>query len=224
MKECLKIYEAKLKILTSYILAECISCENKYIEKILDVSWSILDMVIWYIPSNKNKLDGKTQILDIYSTKLGSLLTYTYYLLKEKFDNMDINIGKRFKYEINRRIMKPFIKNSNSSIEAECLNNVVFSFLVFEDDYKIRHEVIRKSFEIIDNYKDLQMHDASLLKYINTIYMASGGVFEVFDEEVFLKMKKYFQKKYDTISHIDILKKDIPIDEALFVIFNMDEV
>jgi len=205
-------------------------------------------------------------IIDSSSAVFGYVLTYVYYLLKDKFDEMDINIGKRFKFEIERRITKPFLESDDkwmkdaSGIYADwipgCISNILFPFLIFEEDYKVRHKAIRKSMLIVDSFISDKARDElpeynshiyeGLISYLDLLYMASGGVFDIFEEELIHKIGESAPKPGNIgllqyISHtgskritklayrdccgsdyINRLKDDLPISQSLFLIFNYD--
>lgn len=283
--KCVEIYNEKINALISLTLAECIENRDKYTESILNIAWSILDMAIWYIPNYSDSgsdftssiCDTTKYILDLSSTTIGFVLTYSYLLLKEKFDQIDINIGKRFKFEIERRIIKPFIEQDkfhcvidekkNNIAKLDCLRNILMPFLIFTENYETRHAAVKKSMELADtiidsflknNEDDIEynyMFYCSLLKYLDTMYMASGSVFDVFDEMIITKMEEliissgihrtmscnvsliksanYTNNKillknlfgfYSSVDYINMLKKDIPIDDSLFTIFNYDAI
>lgn len=204
LKECIDIFDTKINALIALTLGECVDNNNIYTEKILDVAWSIFDMAIWYLPekSDSSAFDISKNILDDYSTKFGFVLTYSYLLLKEQFDKIDINIGKRFNYEIKRRIMRPFM-NNESSVSKSNINNIILPFLIFEDDFNIRHGAIKKVMELIDSdlmqSKDNITYDSfSLMNILETLYMASGGVFDVFGEESIRDIGDIAKSTYET--------------------------
>ncbi len=227
-----ELYQNKINALTAFTLAECVDNKDKYTEKALDVAWSIFDMAIWYLP-NKAKVniyDVNSHIIDEAATTLGYALAYSYYLLKDKFNQIDINIEKRFKYEIQKRIMNPFMDDEqNKNIAEDNMNYIIFPFLIFEDDYEIRHEAIKKSMKIMDLYmyslsKEKNFSHivaCSLIKYLDMLYMATGTVFDIFEEDLICKIKEK-HKTNSCYTFTDMNKNNLSIETVLYHIFNGD--
>ena len=234
--EITRLYSKKTSMLTALSIAECMEDRGSYLEDILDTVWSICDMAIWFSPdkivSEKNILEP---IIDSYSAGVGFLLTYVWYLLKDRFDSIDTNIRTRFKYEVERRIMKPFMESHDQST-ADILGEVIFPFLIFEDDYKLRHTAVRKSMEIADMYEG--MNSDGLFRYFEMLYIASDGVFdemcECTDSLSDISVLQYayhtgdtgcLDKSYSSLSakmHIDRIGTDLDLDKSLFLILNHD--
>lgn len=220
VEKCNMLFNEKTDALIALTLAECVENSDKYTEKILNVAWSLFDMAIWYLPkisglrkdNNSRICDATQQILDLASTKIGYILTYSYFLLKEKFDKIDVNIGVRFKFEIERRIINPFIngdrfyitnnEKQNNIEKLTCLRNILLPVLIFSEDYETRHDAVKKSMQIADTIITslLKENDkatnssimlyCSLLKYLDLMYMASGSVFDIFDERFISRMEE----------------------------------
>lgn len=228
--EIKELYQNKIKALTAFTLAECVDNKDKYTEKALNVAWSIFDMAIWYLP-NKAKVniyDVTSHIVDESAATLGYTLTYSYYLLKDKFDQIDVNIGKRFIYEIQKRIMKPFMDDEQNKNRAEKnMDHIILPYLIFEDNYVRRHEVIKKSMKIMDLYmyslskekRFSHVEACSLIKYLDILYIATGSVFDIFKEDIICKIKEDF-KINNCYGFADMNKFDLSIETVLYHIFN----
>lgn len=199
------LFKEKMNALISVTLAECAFYNGEYLDKVLDIAWSLMDMAIWYLPTPKIVANGKLNTnkneTDLISTQICEVLTYTYYLLKTKFDEIDINIGKRFKYEIQKRILKPYLQESKSWMKneyghylpwvPECISNIIFAYMIFETDYKIRHKIIKDSLIIIDeiikdvtkeNLVDRDTTYNGLISYFDLLYMITGSAFNAFSD------------------------------------------
>lgn len=236
------LYNSKINKLISLTLAECIEYKGVYTEEVLDTVWSVCDMAVWHASAGQN--EPLQPVIDEYSVKTGFLLAYVWYLLQDQFESLDVNVKTRFTYEIKRRIMKPFMDNGYIP-ETSLLGGILFTFLMFEEDYRTRHAAVVKTMEAADEVlKSDSVITDGLIKYLDIIYMSTDGVFDVFSDiplsklmeadlgnytswqlAAHLKKQVFIKKAYkskDENEYIRNLMEDIPIDESLFIIFNHD--
>ena len=169
---------AKRQVLRTLILAECLNNENEYIDDIINGIWSICEESSWAIPANSymhkswsdSLPDVTDPVIDLGSASTASLLTWAYYLMGSVFDKVSVNITKRIKYEINKRIFVPYLENDDiwwmgyqrmmnprmkvlhpiNNWNPTCNSCCLFAFLILEDDWKKRLKGVLKSMEITD--------------------------------------------------------------------------
>lgn len=252
----LNSYTEKLSKLTALALLECTLDESTYTEKILDTAWAVFDMAMWHLPdtdeikANGISYDVTIPVLDSYSTGMGFTMAYVYYLLKDRFDAIDINIGKRFQYELDKRIMKPFLDGAEMK-SVDCLGNILFAFLIFKAPYKTRHRAVRESMVQADRYLEqiesgrVSGLSIELIKYLDLLDMSTDGVFDYDSnklaeysiastpsEDIRLlqyigrtanqNVKEHAYRECSGAGYISRIGEDIPIDQSLFLIFSRD--
>ncbi len=213
--QLLDILNRKLNTLTALTLGECLIDKDTYIEKILDTAWSIMDMSVWSTQIIKDKYNEKSYdttvpILDHSAAQAGGTLTYAYYLLRKKIDGIDVNIGKRFEFEIKRKILEPFLRRKSNWMRGEGnayfhsmpddLSQIVLAAMIFEKNYRIKHRIVKESMEIIDEFLDNSQKKCparnseqayyGLIRYLDVLYMATGSSFDVFNDEEILDYGK----------------------------------
>lgn len=107
-----------LKTLTQ---AELIENQGRFLDKIIDLVWLIAEETTWVIPAHNYRLmedsasnllspdvDGKTRILDLFSSETGAVMALTHYLLRDKLDSVFPGISERIRFEVDRHILTPF--------------------------------------------------------------------------------------------------------------------
>ena len=169
----------KKHVLRTLILAECINGENEYIDNIINGIWSICEESSLAIPNGYMHRSWPDPLPDVTDpvTNLGSadmvsLLTWAYYLMGSAFDKVSININKRIKYEIDKRILTPYLENDDiwwmgfqrmmnprmkvlhpiNNWNPTCNSCCLLAFLILEDDWKRRLQGVLKAMEIVDIY------------------------------------------------------------------------
>lgn len=104
-----------------YLAAGCMYDPGRYSEKLIDVIWEILNEETWVVPAHNNqghtgrpKLDPdfKEAVtnLDLFSAVTGACMAFALEFAKKALDARTKIISERIKYELDRRIIKPFLR------------------------------------------------------------------------------------------------------------------
>ncbi len=118
-------YEAKYferrQDLTTLLTAEAYENEGRFIDKILDLVWMILDESSWVIPAHVNpnpadrthslpySYEGGRNYMDLFAGATGALLSWVYYLCRNRFDGISPVINRRLLSALEDRVIHPFI-------------------------------------------------------------------------------------------------------------------
>ncbi len=103
----------------SAILALIYPDEEKYLNKLCDVIWAILDEYNWVVPAHiRNFKDNVVAFLDLFAAETGFALSEIDYLLEDRLPQL---IRSRITAEIDRRIIAAY-ENQNFGWEKS-LNN-----------------------------------------------------------------------------------------------------
>ena len=199
------LFKEKNDALIFTSLLGCINDKSEYIIEALDMAWSVMDMALWHLPSTKTFLSKEAYVykpvIDELSASIAGNVAYLYYLLKNRYDSLDINIGKRFEFEIRNRIIQPFFERSNDWMQGSngnylpcvpgILSNVLFGIFLFEADYIKKHEAVRQSLIIIDSMMEnagsygadekSELYNG-MITFFECLYMATGSAFDVFND------------------------------------------
>ncbi len=199
------LFKEKNDALIFTSLLGCINDKSEYIIEALDMAWSVMDMALWHLPSTKTSSSKEEYIyrpvIDESAANTAGNVLYSYYLLKSRYDSFDINIGKRFEFEIRNRIIQPFFDRSDDWMQRSngnylpcvpgILSNVLFGIFLFEADYIKKHDAVRQSLVIIDSIlENADTYNATerrelyngLITFFDCLYMATGSAFDVFND------------------------------------------
>ena len=85
--------------------------EQKYIDKLMDILYSIMDEYTWCLPAHQGKLEPNNNCrCDLFATETGFLLAEVDTLLRDRLDPL---IHNRIMAETERRIIKPIFATEN---------------------------------------------------------------------------------------------------------------
>ena len=161
-----------LRILT---LAEAYERQGRFMEKLCDVIWAILEETTWVIPAHYHTsvLDPKTQIpevytesqmpgLDLYAAGSCSHLALAKYYLKDELDKISPVICKRIDHQVYLRGVRPFatvpfwwsgfgggrICNWLTNITQ----NILITTAICTEDMALRERVVDRAMSYLDNF------------------------------------------------------------------------
>lgn len=117
------VYHARRRNLTALVLATVYSGDDRYVRKAIDLIWAICEETTWVIPAHNvsrgykylekplfNAFDDIPEV-DLFSAGTGACLAFAYKYLGEKMDAVTGGVmTERIAYEIERRIISPFLK------------------------------------------------------------------------------------------------------------------
>lgn len=171
--------------LNDFAILNILYDDEKYRLCLQDIIWSILDEFTWalpaHIPQNSSIEDCITHI-DLFAAETAFALAEISHILSDKLDK---TIVERIKYEVYRRVLKPYLsgrKNSWDCLEnnwsAVCAGSVGSAFLYFGTDEEIQ-TVLPRIKETLEYYLKGFGDDGACVEGIN--YWAYGfGYFTYF--------------------------------------------
>ncbi len=123
-----KKYQTRRKMCLALALAEALEGKGRFTEKLADVVWAMLEETTWVVPAhlsnpaiNRGEPDrpvlpyawkGTADYIDLYAGISGAVLAVTLYFAGDALDRFSPEIRKRTAYELNRRILTPFLDRS----------------------------------------------------------------------------------------------------------------
>lgn len=173
-----KKYFDRRSIMLDLALAEKLEGEGRFTKKLIDVVWHILEETTWVLPAHNQPMAGvntclpyafreEVDYIDLFAATTGSSLAMVYHLCKEVFDSVTVLINQRILYELERRIIKPYLDDCAmwehglwSGIRGNVVNNwtpwIVSNVLsvcaLTCSNLATRHIIIEKSMQYLDNY------------------------------------------------------------------------
>lgn len=226
-----KIVQCRRDYLFDCTLAECFEGKGEYIDKIIDLLWAICEESTWVEPGHnnhmhnsmwsgvwKNKLPDVTEqnFFCIYAAMCAGTLGWTYYFLKDRLDEESPLLAKRIEYELNRRIIVPFMTHDDLTwfgFYGHKINNwnpwIMSSIIpaglsvIKDEDYRV--EFMARAMEKFDIYvnhctKDgasdegptyWQVGGAQCLDVFEIIEDATGGKIQLLNTEFARNLGEY---------------------------------
>ena len=174
-------YFKRRRMVWYLFLGEYIEQKGRFLEKLIDGIWLILDECSWVIPAHtkirinyvpklplqyKNEVD----VVDLFSAETGALLSIVGYLGRAMLDEVTPIIRDRILYEVRRRVLLPYLNYNDfwwmgyvrKNINNWCpwiTSNVLVSCALLEPDMETRKNITQKSMEVIDHFTRIYHED-----------------------------------------------------------------
>ncbi len=178
------IYEAetskRYRMVWHLFLGEYVERKGRFLEKLIDGIWLILDECTWVIPAHGHirvnyvpklplSYKEKIDIVDLFSAEVGAMLSLILYFGKSFLDEVTPVICDRITYEVKRRVILPYLNYNDfwwmgytrKNINNWCpwiTSNVLVSCALCEEDLDTRKQLTKKAMEILDHFT-LMYHD-----------------------------------------------------------------
>jgi len=152
-------------------MAELYEGKGRFIEKILDVVWAIMEESSWVIPAHMgNSLtlpnssvpeiydERAMPGLDLYSASCCATLATVKYFLGDKFDEISPVICKKIDHLIYLRGLRPFLSGSFWWMSSPCnwVTNIVNSILTATAytvrDMDFREQLVDRAMSLLDEF------------------------------------------------------------------------
>ena len=160
---------------TELAFAEYFEQNGRYLEKLADVVFAILEESTWVLPAHTGHLPetpgaqvptvyrpDQLHGLDLRSAATSQVLTGVYYLVKDRLDTISPVIAKRIRYEVLDRTVRPYLSYEFHWSGAYgglvnnwcpcCVSAVLFTTAVLEEDSERRTEVVKRALRHLDNF------------------------------------------------------------------------
>ena len=180
------IYFERRRDLLTLVIAEAYEKQERFIDKIMDLVWMIMEESTWVIPAHLNpnpadmthKLpyayDGKRDYIDLFAGATGAILAWTWYLCRDGFDKISPVINKRLLEQLHDRIIVPFTEHTDTLawmgngsfrwVNNWCpwiTSNVLNVCALTTADLSLRQRVVEIAFEALDKFTAIYADDAA---------------------------------------------------------------
>ncbi|MBR1477244.1 MAG: heparinase II/III family protein [Lachnospiraceae bacterium] len=111
-------YFLRRNMLTNLVLAECVEDNGRFIDKILDGIYAILEETTWCLPAHNTYIrdveqfiipDEDRPIIDLFAAETASIIGLSEYLLRDRLLDRSWFINSYVDREIEKRILKPYL-------------------------------------------------------------------------------------------------------------------
>ncbi|UCD00290.1 MAG: heparinase II/III family protein [Phycisphaerales bacterium] len=224
------LWKKRRTMLHCLVVAECIEGRGRFLDRIADVVWAICEESSWTYPAHISRQkagvglpDVDEPIVALFSAETGSSLAWTWYLLRQKLDEVSPLISKRIEREVNARVLTPFLERDDfgwmgfrgrsdgrrpNNWNPWINSNVLTVSLLMEPDQARRAELVHKVLRSVDNFLVPYPEDgscdegpsywghagASLFDNLDLLYGASAGRFDVYGQEVVKNIGRFIYR------------------------------
>ena len=170
------------EMLAHFTLAEYYEGQGRFISKLVDVLWAILEETTWVIPAHRGHnptadkgeyppVYNETDLhgVDLYAANTGAALAFTLLYMRDKLAEMSPILVERTEYELEKRIIRPFLSHHHTwsgeyggktnnwvTHVVEC---VLFVAAVAEKRQHARERLVSRSMAYLDNYTKWMPND-----------------------------------------------------------------
>ncbi|MBP3591863.1 MAG: heparinase II/III family protein [Clostridia bacterium] len=168
-------YQRRRTMMVELAMGEYFSQSGRYLEKLCDVIFAILEESSWVLPAHTGHSPEcpKTEIPEVYrpdqlhgidlrSAATATMLAGVYYLVKDRLDTVSPIIAKRIRWETLDRTVRPYLQHEFSWSGAfgglvnnwctYCVQAILFCTAVLEEDTERREAVATRAMRHLDNY------------------------------------------------------------------------
>ncbi len=227
-----KPFNANMTTLNNLILAELAEGKGRFMKKIADGIWYFCEITSWVASAHVNVAQKENtalpsfenDIIDLISGDVGGSLSWTYYFLHEELDKIQPLISKRLYYNLQKRIIKPYMERNDFWWQAFnnspnqlvnnwnpwCNTNVLTCILLLEKDKNKLAKGVYRTIISVDQFINYVKKDGAceegptywghasgkLLDYLNLLSLATNKKFNIFDNAMIKNMGEYIANSY----------------------------
>ena len=169
-------YGLRRDMLMYLALAEAYEKKGRFVEKMTDVLWAIMEESTWTLPAHTGHSpeyprtdvpdawrEDQIPALDLQNAQTASLLTMVYYLHKPALDAINPIICEKLKYLVYMRTVRAYIAgqyiwsgDTKEGFIDNWLTNitscVLFATAVTVSDMGVRRRIVERAMHRLDNY------------------------------------------------------------------------
>ncbi|MBQ1261036.1 MAG: hypothetical protein IIX96_03405, partial [Clostridia bacterium] len=157
------------------LLAEMYKREGRYVERIADTVWAMLEESTWPLsahlyayPETRDLVpnvfgeNATMHNIDLFAASTGAELALVYTYLKDELDAISPTIYKRIRYEVRERIVKPYLNRyydwmgiynpTHSNWCAWITSNILMVAPVFSDDDNEYRRIVERAMHSLDTF------------------------------------------------------------------------
>lgn len=229
------LYNPRRWALMQLTLAEAYESQGRFIDKILDMVWMILEESTWVLPAHINpnpndrthslpySYDGARNYCDLYAGTTGAVLAWTWYICRDRFDEISPVINKRILENLHDRVINPIINHKEEQawmgngpynwMNNWCpfiLSQVLTVCALTTKDKSIRERVVEVALEGLDKFTDIYAEDGAcdegpgywegaggaLYSACLVLYDMTNGKINGFQDVLLKSMAEFFPKMY----------------------------
>lgn len=185
---------ARRTAVNNLFFAEYCERKGRFTADLLNGVWTICEESAWNIPAHNGGMslpDILNPTVDLFAAQTASQLGIIAYFADEIFGGNAEALKKRIKYEIDRRVIQPFLahkfwwmgygkdrRDRPSNWTAWCASTCLAAYLTTTDETDFDNKFINKIIEIITYYIEEYPDDGGCDEGADYWYMSAGCMFD----------------------------------------------
>ena len=170
-------YRQRMEMAMDLCVAELVTDSGKYVDKLADVLWAMLDESTWVLPEHTPHTPSETTRgskvpgavgdkyphgLELGAAYRGATIALVHYLMKDKLDAISPLISERIVYELKKRIVDVFLTYQfwwmgvgGNRVNNWCpwvVSNVLLTTSLVEEDIEKREKTVELALQYLDNF------------------------------------------------------------------------
>ena len=226
------IYNSNLYAISALFMAEMAEGKGRFIDQLVNGIFHTCEMTSWSISAHLalQRVRGSfpkpgDHVIELVSGGVGATFSWIYYFLNEEFDKVNPLISERLHYEIESRILTPYLNETRfwwmaTDVTADkgfvnnwnpwCNANVLQCFLLVEKDKDRLLKGVYKTMVSVDKFLNYNHDDGAceegpsywghaagkMYDYLQTLYDATNGQISVFSAPIVKNMGEYISRSY----------------------------
>ncbi len=220
------VYSAPRSALMALTMGELVEGKGRFLDQIVNGVWYYSEQTWWgwsaHLPDPNGLPDIKDPSIDLGVGEIANILSWTWYLFHEEFDEIHPLISKRLKDEIMYKAIIPYYErddfwwmglDGSSSVNnwnPWTNHNMLTAIVIMEDDQNKKINGVKKVIRSLDIFINSYADDggcdegpsywgragASLYQCLDLLKLLTNGKFNVYDEQIIKNMGSYIYKAY----------------------------
>ncbi len=219
-------YFERRSMLVGLTLAECMENQGRFLDDIVNGLWLICEESSWCVPAHVRVQeagiglpDTTEPVIDLFAAETAAALSWVYYLLGPRLDDVSPLVRPRIEREIQARVLTPYLERDHwgwMGFGGQRVNNwnpwinsnILATALLMEANPDRRGELVFKAMRSIDCFVDPYPQDggcdegpgywgragASLLDCLELLYSASSGQIDVYGERLIQEIGRFIYR------------------------------
>ena len=223
------VYSAPRSALLALVMGELAEGEGRFIDQIVNGAWYYSEQTWWGWSAHLTMQnaahglpDADEPVIDLGVGEIANILSWTWFLFKDQFDEIHPLIAKRLKDEIMKKAVIPYYEREDfwwqgldgsrsvNNWNPWTNHNMLTAILILEDDYQQKVKGVQKVMRSLDSFLNDYPEDggcdegpsywgragASLYQNLDLMKRATNGKFDVFENPLIQNMGSYIYKAY----------------------------
>lgn len=225
-----KPFDANNRAIADLLMAELAEGKGRFTDQLMNGVFHACEMSSWALsahlivqPSQRSLPTHDYPVIDLTSGDLGGLLSWVHYFMRDSFDRINPEITRRLRYELQTRILTPYLENDSfwwmgrnyngrmlNNWNPWCNSNALMCFMLLEGNTDTLAQAVHLTMESVDKFLNYIKADGACeegpsywghaagktLDYLELLDLATNGKVNIFHEPMIRAMGEYISRSY----------------------------